>query len=113
MDILVSGSTGLIGSELSSFLSKNNHRVIRLVRRSEAGPNGPLHPSRESEYTGARKAGRGSPSGGRKHCFRPMDREKTPHPGSWDQTSGAITFAPEFRSAFLQLGITAIVAMNN
>jgi uncharacterized protein (TIGR01777 family) len=39
MNILISGSTGLIGSELSSFLSKNDHRVIRLVRHTPPGPD--------------------------------------------------------------------------
>jgi uncharacterized protein (TIGR01777 family) len=39
MNILVSGSTGLIGSELCLFLSKNNHRIVRLVRHADAGPD--------------------------------------------------------------------------
>jgi uncharacterized protein len=39
MNILISGSTGLIGSELSSFLSRDQHRIIRLVRRANAGTN--------------------------------------------------------------------------
>jgi uncharacterized protein (TIGR01777 family) len=37
MKILVSGSTGLVGSELCSFLTANNHHVRRLVRRSPRG----------------------------------------------------------------------------
>jgi uncharacterized protein (TIGR01777 family) len=39
MNILISGSTGLIGSELGSFLSRNKHRVIRLVRHAPSGPD--------------------------------------------------------------------------
>jgi len=39
MNILLTGSTGLIGSELSAFLSGNRHRIIRLVRRAQAGAN--------------------------------------------------------------------------
>jgi uncharacterized protein len=37
MNILVSGSTGLIGSELISVLAENHHHIIRLVRRNETG----------------------------------------------------------------------------
>jgi hypothetical protein len=37
MNILVTGSTGLIGSELVSCLSRNQHQVIRLVRHARAG----------------------------------------------------------------------------
>jgi uncharacterized protein (TIGR01777 family) len=37
MKIVVSGSTGLIGSALCSFLSANNHHVLRLVRKTTAG----------------------------------------------------------------------------
>jgi len=37
MKILISGSTGLIGSSLSTFLINNNHRVARLVRRVPSG----------------------------------------------------------------------------
>jgi uncharacterized protein (TIGR01777 family) len=37
MNILITGSTGLIGSELNSLLSKNGHRVKRLVRHSPSG----------------------------------------------------------------------------
>ena len=36
MNILLTGSTGLIGSELGSYLSGNRHHVIRLVRRPAA-----------------------------------------------------------------------------
>jgi uncharacterized protein (TIGR01777 family) len=36
MNILVTGASGLIGSELTSFLTKNKHRVIRMVRKAEA-----------------------------------------------------------------------------
>ncbi len=38
MNILVSGSTGLIGSELVSFLSANQHQVLRLVRHPDTRP---------------------------------------------------------------------------
>ena len=37
MKILITGSTGLIGTELCSFLSANGHRVLRMVRRTSAG----------------------------------------------------------------------------
>ncbi len=37
MRVLVTGSTGLIGSKLSAFLINNNHRVARLVRRVPSG----------------------------------------------------------------------------
>jgi uncharacterized protein len=37
LNILLSGSAGLIGSALTSYLTKNQHRVIRLVRRSPSG----------------------------------------------------------------------------
>jgi uncharacterized protein len=37
MNIVISGSTGLIGSELVSLLRENQHHVIRLVRRTEPG----------------------------------------------------------------------------
>jgi uncharacterized protein len=37
LNILVTGSTGLIGSELVSLLKKNNHRVIRMVRKTPVG----------------------------------------------------------------------------
>jgi uncharacterized protein len=37
MNILVSGSSGLIGSELFSYLSGNQHRVVRLVRHAQVG----------------------------------------------------------------------------
>jgi len=36
MNILLSGSTGLIGSELAFFLSGKGHRIIRLVRGAQA-----------------------------------------------------------------------------
>jgi len=38
MNILVTGATGFIGSELTSYLTKNKHRVIRLVRKAQTGP---------------------------------------------------------------------------
>jgi uncharacterized protein len=38
MNILLTGSTGLIGSELVSFLS-GKHRIIRMVRRAQTGPD--------------------------------------------------------------------------
>jgi len=37
LNILITGSTGLIGSELASFLIKNGHRVLRMVRRDPSG----------------------------------------------------------------------------
>lgn len=37
MNILITGSTGLIGSELAALLKKNNHRIICLVRKAPAG----------------------------------------------------------------------------
>jgi len=37
MNILVTGSTGLIGSELCAFLAANKHRIVRLVRKAPAG----------------------------------------------------------------------------
>ncbi len=37
MKIVVSGSSGLIGSKLLSFLSENNHQALRLVRKPQAG----------------------------------------------------------------------------
>ncbi|MFT4586736.1 MAG: hypothetical protein ACI9VS_001176 [Candidatus Binatia bacterium] len=40
MNILISGSTGLVGTALCATLASEGHRVIRLVRgRSEIGPN--------------------------------------------------------------------------
>ena len=36
MNILVTGATGLIGAELAPFLIKNKHRVIRMVRKTQA-----------------------------------------------------------------------------
>ena len=39
MNILVSGSTGLIGTAVCSFLSKKKHKVLRLVRRSASAPD--------------------------------------------------------------------------
>src|SRR2546426_11254054 len=38
MNVLISGSSGLIGSALASFLAAGGHSVGRLVRR--AGPSG-------------------------------------------------------------------------
>jgi uncharacterized protein len=37
LNILITGATGLIGSALTSYFVKNQHRVIRLVRRISAG----------------------------------------------------------------------------
>src|SRR3989304_94387 len=37
MHIAVSGSSGLVGSALISFLTREGHRVTRLVRRAAAG----------------------------------------------------------------------------
>ncbi len=39
MNILVSGSTGLIGSALTAALARQQHRIIRLVRGTPAGPD--------------------------------------------------------------------------
>jgi uncharacterized protein (TIGR01777 family) len=39
LNILVTGSTGLIGSKLCVFLEKNNHRVLRMVRRTPVHEN--------------------------------------------------------------------------
>lgn len=39
MDIVVSGSTGLIGSALVTTLERGGHRVRRLVRRAPSGPS--------------------------------------------------------------------------
>jgi uncharacterized protein len=38
LKIAISGSSGLIGSELISFLSRDKHEVFRLVRKRQAGP---------------------------------------------------------------------------
>ena len=38
MNILVTGAAGLIGTALTSFLTKNKHRVIRLVRKTQPAP---------------------------------------------------------------------------
>ena len=38
MNILISGSTGFVGNNLVDFLTKNNHKVIRLVRKEEPYP---------------------------------------------------------------------------
>jgi uncharacterized protein (TIGR01777 family) len=37
MDILVTGSTGLIGSKLCSFLTADRHHVLRMVRKARTG----------------------------------------------------------------------------
>lgn len=39
MKVLVSGSTGLVGTELCDFLARNGHEVVRLVRRKDPAPN--------------------------------------------------------------------------
>jgi uncharacterized protein len=36
VNILITGSTGLIGSNLIPFLAKKNHRILRMVRKSPA-----------------------------------------------------------------------------
>lgn len=38
MNILVTGAAGLIGTALVSHLSRNKHRVLRLVRKAQAAP---------------------------------------------------------------------------
>jgi uncharacterized protein len=38
MNILVTGATGLIGTALISLLTQNEHRVIRLVRKTQPAP---------------------------------------------------------------------------
>jgi len=37
MNILITGASGFIGSELRSFLTRNRHHVIRLVRKPKSG----------------------------------------------------------------------------
>ena len=39
MNILISGSSGLVGSKLSASLARNNHRILHLVRRTPASSN--------------------------------------------------------------------------
>jgi uncharacterized protein (TIGR01777 family) len=39
LNILVTGSTGLIGSELYSFLTNKKHRILRMVRRGTPKPD--------------------------------------------------------------------------
>lgn len=39
LTVAVTGSSGLIGSALTAFLSTGGHRVVRLVRRSPKGPD--------------------------------------------------------------------------
>ena len=39
MNILITGSTGLIGSQLSAFFSEHGNRVLSLVRRKPSGTN--------------------------------------------------------------------------
>jgi uncharacterized protein len=38
LKIVISGASGLIGSELISLLHKDKHEIFRLVRKSQAGP---------------------------------------------------------------------------
>ncbi len=38
MRVVIAGSSGLIGTALVSSLRSDNHDVVRLVRRSTAGP---------------------------------------------------------------------------
>ena len=85
--ILVSGSSGLIGSALLPFLQAKGFTVTRLVRNSAAGNDqdrlgpGPSRPARDRF-----RLRRGHPSGGRVHR-RPLDRgqeatdHREPHPG--------------------------------
>ena len=40
--ILISGSTGLIGQALSSYLSTGGHQVVRLVRNSNLNDEGTI-----------------------------------------------------------------------
>ncbi|WP_024795046.1 TIGR01777 family oxidoreductase [Tomitella biformata] len=39
LTVAITGSSGLVGTALSAFLSTGGHRVIRLVRRAPAGPD--------------------------------------------------------------------------
>ena len=39
MRVVIAGSSGLIGTALVSSLRSDNHDVVRLVRRSTAGPD--------------------------------------------------------------------------
>ncbi len=38
MNILVTGASGLVGTALTAFLTRNKHRVVRLVRKAQAAP---------------------------------------------------------------------------
>ena len=49
MKILVTGSTGLIGTALGSFLAENGHEVKRLVRTEPASGEDEIHWSPDSE----------------------------------------------------------------
>ena len=52
MNLLVTGSSGLIGSALVKRLSRDGHRTTRLVRRATRPPTGPaLEPSRVGSGT--------------------------------------------------------------
>lgn len=46
MKILISGSTGLIGSALVSYLSQNGHDVVRLLRTDDSESNTYWHPEK-------------------------------------------------------------------
>ncbi len=39
MNVLVSGASGLVGTELCDFLARSGHEVFKLVRKKTAGPN--------------------------------------------------------------------------
>lgn len=39
MNILITGSTGLIGTNLSAFLAQKNHRIIHMVRKTPVSEN--------------------------------------------------------------------------
>ncbi len=54
LKVAISGASGLIGSHLADYLTTAGHRVVRLVRNKEAGPDEiPWDPSTGALYHGA------------------------------------------------------------
>jgi uncharacterized protein (TIGR01777 family) len=52
--VAIAGASGLIGSQLADYLTTAGHRVVRLVRNTEAGPDEiPWDPSTGALYHGA------------------------------------------------------------
>ena len=52
--VAIAGASGLVGSQLANYLTTAGHRVIRLVRNTEAGPDEiPWDPSTGALYHGA------------------------------------------------------------